>query len=223
MPEPDHLAFVNVAEPDGTVAWRAQSDPREEVLVRYTRGTGRFSADKRFITLSMEMFDLDDRPDGHHQGVWEAAFTEPAELLRRPPAPVGGWNEPTGPVAAVPVQAHTKGVWVFADGSSVTAVGPALSHLVPLADGSFLFLVSCAQTITGGTGRYAGARGLKTSLGSTHVHSDLFAPGDVRFEARTLDTFRVLGRDHIAAPGSPAPGSPAPGSPAPGSPAPGSP
>src|SRR5436305_66184 len=61
-----------------------QSDPCEEVLVRYTHGRGRFSADKRYITLSMRMYDLADQPDGHHEGVWEAQFTEPRALLSRP-------------------------------------------------------------------------------------------------------------------------------------------
>jgi hypothetical protein len=68
-----------------------------------------------------------------------------------------------------------------------------MSHLVPLMDGSFLFLVSCAQVIVDGAGRYAGAFGLKTSLGSTHVARgvNLFGPGDVQFEATTVDTFRI--------------------------------
>ncbi len=65
---------------------------------------------------------------------------------------------------------------------------------MPLRDGSFLFAVTCAQIITNGTGRYAGAQGLKTSLGSTWVGpgTNLFGPGEVRFTATTIDTFRVI-------------------------------
>jgi hypothetical protein len=172
----------------------AQSDPREEVIIRYTRGTGRFSPDKKYISLTMDQFTMDDEPDGYHEGVWEAQFKDPRELLSRPPNPVGPLNVPSGPIEHVAVVAYTKGIWVFGDGSSITAVGPALSHLMPLDDGSFLFAVTCGQIITNGAGRYARAQGLKTSLGSTLVArgTDLFGPGDIQFTAATVDTFRVV-------------------------------
>ncbi|HVS82128.1 MAG TPA: hypothetical protein VHE60_10380 [Pyrinomonadaceae bacterium] len=172
----------------------AQSGLQEEVIITYTRGSGRFSPDKKYIALAMQQFTLDDEPEGWHQGVWEAQFKDPRELLARPPNPAGPMNEPRGPVPHLPVVAYTKGIWVFRDGSSITAVGPALSHLVPLDDGSFLFAVTCGQIITNGTGRFARARGLKTSLGSTHIEKDvdLFGPGDVHFTATTIDTFRVV-------------------------------
>ncbi len=180
-----------------------QSDPREEVIIRYTRGTGRFSPDKKYITLTMDQFTMEDAPDGYHQGVWEAQFKDPRELLSRPPNPIGPLNVPTGPIEHVGVVAYTKGIWVFGDGSSITAVGPALSHLMPLDDGSFLFAVTCGQIITNGAGRYARAKGLKTSLGSTLVArgADLFGPGDTQFSAATIDTFRVV-RDPALAPKS---------------------
>jgi hypothetical protein len=185
----DYVAEVLAANLRGT-----QSDAREEVLVRYTQGSGRFSPDKKYISLAMQMYDLRDEPDGHHEGVWEAQFSDPQQLLSRPAAPTGTFQEPQGPVPTVAVVAQTKGIWTFGDNSSITAVGPALSHLVPLDDGSFLFFVSCAQIITNGTGRYAGAYGLKTSLGSTHVPKglNLFGPGHVTFSAKTVDTFRVV-------------------------------
>ena len=172
----------------------AQSDPREEVIVRYTRGSGRFSEDKRYITLSMRQFTLQGEPDGWHDGVWEAQFADPRELLHRPANPTGPMSQPQGPIERVPVAAYTKGIWAFSDGSSVTAIGPALSHLVPLDDGSFWFAVSTGQIITNGTGKYTNARGLKTSLGSTRIPAgvNLFGPEDVQFEATTIDTFRII-------------------------------
>jgi hypothetical protein len=172
-----------------------QSDPREEVFLTYTEGRGRFSKDKKYITLSMIQYKLNGEQDGHHEGVWEAQFTDPRVLLGRPPDPQGPMNVPQGPVPYVGIVAFTKGIWVFGDDSSVTAVGPALSHLMPLKDGSFLFAVTCAQTITNGTGRYHEAQGLKTSLGSTLVEAgtNLFDPTkEVRFTARTIDTFRIV-------------------------------
>ena len=172
----------------------AQSTPEEEVIIRYTRGSGRFSTDKKYITLSMEQFMMDGTPDGYHEGVWEAQFQDPRELLQRPPNPTSPMNEPQGPVPHIEPVAQTKGIWVFGDRSSITAVGPALSHLIPLDDGSFLFAVTCGQIITNGGGRYARAQGLKTSLGSTHVPkgTNLFGPGDIHFEATTIDTFRII-------------------------------
>ena len=44
-----------------------------------------------------------------------------------------------------------------------------------------------------GDAHTAGARGLKTSLGSTWSTKDIFRePGEVEFEARTIDTFRIM-------------------------------
>lgn len=188
-------ALGHLADVFGVSLRATQSDPREEVFITYTKGSGRFSPDRRYITLAMHQYRLTGEQDGHHEGVWEAQFKDPSELLARPPNPTGPMNLPVGPVDRVPIIAYTKGIWVFGDDSSITAIGPALSHLMPLRDGSFLFAVCCAQTITNGTGRYEGAQGLKTSLGSTWIEAgtNLFDPSrDVRFTAQTIDTFRVI-------------------------------
>ena len=100
-------------------------------------------------------------------------------------AQVNGAAQTANPAIAPAVVAQTKGVWVFDDNSSIVAAGPALSHLIPMQDGSFLFLVSCGQIITGGTGRYAGAYGLKTSLGSK-VTSGSCSSGLGRCRSRTM-------------------------------------
>jgi len=180
-----------------------KSDPyREVVLARYTRGSGKFSRDKKFIALRMKLYTLDGREDGYHEGVWEAQFSRPEELLGRPAPPQGPMNEPRGPVPHAPVMAETKAHWVFGDNSSVIVAGPASSHLIPLRDGSFLFLVSTAQIITGGTGRFEGAYGLVQSLGSTHVPAgvNLFGAEDVSFTASTVDTFRIVPGKYYASP-----------------------
>src|SRR5215467_14275600 len=145
------------------------TDPRDEVIVRYSKGTGRFSADKKYITLDMKQYDLAGQTDGNQLGVWHAKFSTPQELLQVPPTPTGPMNEPIGPVPHLAPVAQTKATWTFGDGSSVTVIGPATSHLIPLKDGSFIFLVSTAQVITSGTGRYEGASGVNQSLGGTFV------------------------------------------------------
>lgn len=48
-----------------------KSDSREEVLIRYTVGTGEFSEDMKFNVLRMNMFKMNGEPDGRHTGVWE--------------------------------------------------------------------------------------------------------------------------------------------------------
>jgi hypothetical protein len=190
----DNPTLQTLVDSLGRYLTAMRSDPREEVILRYTKGKGRFDRQKRFITLTMAQFRFSGEQDGHHEGVWERQFERPEQLIARPANPQGPYNEPRGPVPHVPIIAQTKGVWVFEDDSAITAVGPALSHLVPLKGGGFLFTVTCAQYVTGGTGRYKGVRGLKTSLGSTFVPRgvDLFGQADIEFDATTVDTFRVV-------------------------------
>ncbi|HEX3555639.1 MAG TPA: haloalkane dehalogenase [Thermoanaerobaculia bacterium] len=179
----------------GPAILNARSSAGEEVMITYTRGTGTFSNDKRFIALHNQIYNLDGTENGLHEGVWQALFSSPAELLARPAPPTGTMTEPVGPVPSWPVSANTIAKWTHADGSAISSVGPAASHLIPLSDGSFLFLVITAQIITQGTGRFAGAKGLTQSLGATHVAAgtNLFSPqGPSTFDATTLDTFKFV-------------------------------
>ena len=181
------------------------SDPREEVIVRYTVGNGEFSPDMKYNVLRMKMYKPTGEPDGTHDGVWEPQLP-PDELYRRPKPPEGPLDRPEGPVEHIPIRAYTKAIWTFGDGSSITAVGPANLHLVRLVDDAQLFLVSVAAIITNGTGRYEGAYGVKTALGSTLVPkgADLFnLPPGFKFGAVTVETFRVIKAKHLKAPTPP--------------------
>jgi len=177
----------------------ASSDKREEVLIRYTVGTGEFSGDMKYNVLRMKMFKMNGDADGSHDGVWEPQLP-PAELVKRPKPPKGALDKPEGPIEHVPVRAYTKAIWTFGDGSSVTAVGPAMLHLVEFNDQSHIFLVSVASIITNGTGRYDGAYGVKTALGTTFVPKgvDMFnmKPGQT-FGARTIETFRIIRAEYL--------------------------
>jgi haloalkane dehalogenase len=159
-------------------------------MISYTHGHGRFSADRKFITLDNTIYRFGGGEDGYHQGVWERHFVDSKELLATPPNPERPLDQPVGPVPATPVAASTKAIWSFRDGA-IYSVGPAASHLIPLPDGSFLFLVSTAQVITGGTGVYQGAYGMTQSLGATHVPVgvNLFEGEPKPFPAATIDTF----------------------------------
>lgn len=188
----------------------AHTTANETVLITYTVGQGQFSPDRQFIALHNQLYNLDGTENGLHQGVWQALFKSPADLLSRPAPPTGPMDQPVGPVPSWPVSANTIARWTHADGSAITSVGPAASHLIPLSDGSYLFLVITGQIITGGTGRFAGAHGLTQSLGATHVPagSNLFSPqGPATFPALTLDTFKYVlvsggGGSAVAAGGS---------------------
>jgi hypothetical protein len=177
------------------------ADPvHERVLIRITRGTGLLSDDRQYITLDMAMYTVNGRPDGYHQGVWHALFSTPLELLAVPPQPVDPLNRPVGPVDHLSPLADTKAIWAFGDGSKLYAEGPALSHLVPYGPpgaSDSHFSVACSQVLTqGGTGHFAGAYGLKQSLGATFVPKgvNFFDPSQSPkpFTATTIDTFRIV-------------------------------
>jgi hypothetical protein len=191
----------------------AYSDPREEVIIRYTVGEGEWSQDKKFNLLRMKMYKMNGEEDGTHDGVWEPQnvnLTTPEGqkegvklLLSRPKPPLGPLDEPEGPIEHIPIRAYTKAIWTFGDASSITAVGPANLHLVGYKDGSNIFLVSVAAIITNGTGRYKGAYGVKTALGSTFVPQgvNLFEPGGTgKFGAVTVETFRVIRAEFVGKP-----------------------
>jgi hypothetical protein len=197
-----------------SVPQAAYSDPsREEVIIRYTVGTGEWSQDKKYNVLRMKMFKMNGEEDGTHDGVWEpqASDLNTPEgqkkavefLMSRPNPPKGPLDKPEGPIEHIPIRAYTKAIWTFGDGSSITAVGPANLHLVGFKDGSSIFLVSVAAIMTNGSGRYEGAYGVKTALGSTFVPKgvNLFEPGGGgQFGAVTVETFRVIRAEFVGKP-----------------------
>jgi hypothetical protein len=187
----------------------AHSDWREEVYVAYYVGKGKFSSPPEFvwdppnnhfdfyINLLMDGYDiLTGKWVGHQQGVHHSVATV-QDFLTVPPPPEGGFDDPFSPVPQPPVKEYTKGVWTFADGSEIYAVGPAQSHLIPFKDGSFLFMVTTGQTITKGTGRYKDCEGTKQATGTAFVPPGLIQSGKfpspgLEFEARTIETFRII-------------------------------
>jgi hypothetical protein len=177
----------------------AKSDPREDLLIRYTVGTGEFSADMKYILLRNKMYKMNGEEDGTHDGVLEQVVP-PEELPKRPKPPKGPLTKPEGPIEHVPVRAFTKAIWTFGDGSSVTAVGPAMLHVIRFDDDSHIFLVSVAAIITSGTGRYEGAFGLKSAIGSTFAPKgqSLFnLPPGTKVGARSVETFRIIRAKHM--------------------------
>jgi hypothetical protein len=193
VPPPADLLHSSISPLDPHSSWR------EEVIVTYCVGNGTFSKGDQFspplvyINLQMDMYDLHGRWLGFQLGVHESNST-PADLLAvwQQSAP---WTDP--PVPHPDVKEWTKGIWTFDDGSEIHAVGPAQSHLIPFKDGSFLFMVTTGQTITNGTGRYAGCHGIKEATGTAWVPPGLIQSGKFpepggTFVARTLEVFRII-------------------------------
>ena len=171
---------------------------REEVVIRYTVGKGEFGTgdNKNVSALHCAMFKLNGERDGTFEGVWQPQIG-PQQMLQRPEHPEDPLNQPEGPFPNTYIGAITKAIWTFGDGSAIIGVGPASLQLVPFADGSRIFLVSVAGLISNGTGRYAGARGVKTALGATFIPKgvDMFnLPPGQTFDAVTVETFRIIPR-----------------------------
>lgn len=197
----------------------AHSNWREEVYVVYYVGKGKFSSPPNlnvdpnhlefYINLQMDGYDLNGNWFGYQLGVHHSQSTI-EDFLRIPPPPQGAFDDPHSPVPHPDVKEYTKGVWTFADGSEIFAVGPAKSHLVPFNDGSFLFMVTTGQTITNGTGRYEGCAGIKEATGTTLIPAGVLQPGKfpipgLEFEAKTIETFRIVKRQDMKPPPPPPP------------------
>lgn len=177
----------------------AKSNWREELIVAYCVGKGKFSEgtdftpQKQYINLQMDMYDLNGKWLGYQLGVHESTSTK-QDLLNVPPMPT---SMDSPPVQELPVKEWTKGVWTFADGSEIFAVGSAQSHLIPYKDGSFLFMVTTGQIITKGSGRYEGAYGTKQATGTAYVPPGLIQSGKfpspgLDFDAKTIEVFRIV-------------------------------
>jgi hypothetical protein len=166
-------------------------------MVRYSIGKGRFSADGKYINIQTQMYTLDGEPDGHHEGVDEPIFNSVFDTFNRPDPPQPPFDSPEGPVEHVGILSHAKGIWTFGDGSTITAYGPANLHTVIYSDDATQFWVTGNQIITGGTGRFAGARGLKTVGGSTWVPKGIPLTGTGEFSSKTVEVFRVVRRGSV--------------------------
>jgi hypothetical protein len=187
-------AAQNVPAVAGGLTDDVRVAPNEELLVCYFTGDGLFSADLRYITLNMTMYDLDGKTIGTQHGVHDS-LSDFNYIFTTPPTPAPMFDEPPVPVQVA--QEWTKGIWTFADGSAVYAVGPARTHIVPFADGSAMFNVTTGQTITGGIGRYKDAYGVKQATGSAFIPASIVQSGqfpapNFRFVAHTIEVFRIF-------------------------------
>jgi hypothetical protein len=178
----------------------AQTDPREELIVRYTVGSGEFVFvnNQPKIVVKGTMYKLNGEEDGTWQGIDQPIVDIPV-TFQPPPPPEPPFDKPEPPVPEVPILSYSKGIFKFADGSSISAIGPANIRVIYYVDGAAQLWVSGEQIITNGTGRYYGAEGVKTVGGSTWVPADKatnLSQAGV-FSANTIEVFRVVRRENI--------------------------
>ncbi len=179
-----------------TIPAAAFGDPREQLLLRYGTGTGRFSQEGKVLTLNGQAFTLDGGEDGTWQGTYELVVALDAVSDTPPPAEPP-FNRPAGPIPQPAPQAFSRETWRFGDGSSLSVVGPALLHSAKTLTGATVLWISANQLIARGTGRYAGAQGTKTAGISIFVKpgAALDEQGDVT--VKTADAFRIVKKEFI--------------------------
>jgi hypothetical protein len=202
MPNPSSPSAVPATNPPLRTShpYEARSTSVEEVFTIYNVGRGTFDHTTHYINLQADMFDLMGQWVGIQTGVHvNTTPPDPPDLLPRrlfavPPAPPRPIDQPLVP------HEHrtewTKGLFTFADGSSMVGEGPAWTHLIPVVDGAFIFMVTTSQVITQGTGVFEGVQGIKQGTGSTYVAPGLFpaqfpSPG-FEFTAKSIDLFRIV-------------------------------
>ncbi len=218
----DSLGAIAQNAGSSVIPEAAHSTGMEEVLIVYCRGKGRFSqaGPPFYINLLVDMYDFNDQWVGFQSGVNLSGGPPQASLTipDPPPLPIDA-----PPVTAIPASSWTKGLFTFKDGA-VIVEGPALTHLTPLKDGSFLFSVTTSHVVTAGTGAYKGARGTKVATGTALVPRELVASGKfpspgLEFPVTTIETFRLVRPVFLEAAasggGEPEPGGEGPSSPRP--------
>jgi hypothetical protein len=154
-------------------------DPSEQMFVRFAEGVGEVRADGKGLSIKLNVYSLDGQPDGTEICVGEVKANNLHEFLNPPPNPNVQFGDP-GPISEVPVTSICQAKWTFEDGSTITAVGKGTSHIVPLPSQGVIrnpgiMKDKAAMIITGGTGRFDGARGGVT-IDSSVFLQDVMSP-----------------------------------------------
>ena len=144
--------------------------------------------------------------NGHPDGNWagEHQILIPlSDIWTTPPPPPPPFNIPVPPVPTPEAQGYTKGTWTFGDGSSITAVGQAQLHAAKFQNQATDFWISADQLISNGTGRFAGAQGLKIAGISILIPPGVALGEAGEFIVKSIDVFRITRKEFIGAPPPP--------------------
>lgn len=149
------------------------SGPFEQLIVRYSIGTGtvrRGIDDQPFFVLHGDLYDLAGVRDGEYEGVYHLRAFTPEVLESYPQPPQGPFDRPPTPGTEdwLPVLNGTTSKWTLGShGDEITAVGPALARAAFHRKGGLQVWVGVSGFVAGGSGRYEGAIGQVTALGSS--------------------------------------------------------
>jgi hypothetical protein len=182
---------------------QAKAHAHEEILVRYVLGKGTFRDNGTYIAIDCKAYQLNGEEDGTYVGI-DAPLFHGDELinrvLRRPHPTQGPYDTPDGQAGLlehVMPLSYSKGFRTFPDGSTITAIGPANLHAAFYKDGASQFWVTSNLIITGGTGKYKEAQGLKTVAGSTWVEPGKPLTALADFDVKTVEVYRIIRKEFI--------------------------
>ena len=163
---------------------------------RYGSGEGRISEDRQYFSFKGEVFMMNEQRDGRVEGAYR--FLVPLSSTKEtPPAPKPPFTLETLSIREISPQASSKEKWDFGDKSSLTLVGPALLHSAEMPTGVTTFWTSGMQFVTNGSGRFEGARGVKTSSLCILIPSGESLENATRVRFKTIDVFIVLRKEFI--------------------------
>lgn len=193
-----------------SIAWRVPREAHvsvEDLIVIFTIGDGTISRDtsknKTYLKGQGKIYRMDDTQDGKWEGIHDIVVPLSDLWTTPPPPPPPPFNRPVGPVPEPPAQAFTKGMWTFADGSSLTAVGQAILHAATVQNEATNLFVAANEVVSNGSGRYEGAHGLKTSATSLYLPPGMPLEGAANVSLKSLEVFRVTRREFIGPPPAP--------------------
>lgn len=178
----------------------AQSDPREEVLVRHGFAKGRVRSDGKGVTFKVDMYKINGEADGHLIILSETTAQSPQELVEPPPTPdIIPFDE--NPIEHMETKSFGKARYTFPDGSTLTALGVGNSNIEFLTGGDVLTSEALAMVITEGTGRYEGARGLWTANRSVfNPPQGTLIGAQAELTQKQLHTIRVVSGKNLGPP-----------------------
>ncbi len=168
----------------------------EDLIVCYTIGKGRFSADKKYFSIRGEIFRMDGTADGHWAGENELLI-QLSEVWDTPPPPPPPFNIPVPPVPRPDPQGYAKGTWTFGNGSALTAVGQTQLHAARFQNQATNFWISANQLISNGSGQFEGAQGLKIGGISILIPPGTSLENAEEVSVKSIDVFRIARKEFI--------------------------
>jgi hypothetical protein len=173
--------------------------PRQSLFILHGLAQGKVRLDGRGINVTADVKDFSGRRIATRLVNASTSAHSAEELMRLPATPVVRKDEQNLVEEVAPTTTE-KGVWTFADGSTITAIGKGTSHVWKQRDGSAVAADAANLVVTEGTGAFKGARGLVSLLGITYTApgqaSPFSTPGGAFGPQHSIEVFQLsMGED----------------------------